>query len=118
MNYPEFIFSQLLCVYDDEFKNLPYDDQYAQVPILYKDFESSDYNNAVKYSNETARMCNYLSADQHKKVLLGDEIIESLQQFDDIDPEVWKYVSKKMGFTYKEKADVPSINLIKTKTII
>jgi hypothetical protein len=118
MNYPEFIFSQLLCVYDDAFRNLPYDEQYEQVPILYKDFESSAYNNAVKYSNETARMCNYLSADQHKKVQLGDEIVESLKQFDDIDPEVWKYVSKKLGFTNQERVEVPSINLTKTKTII
>lgn len=116
MNYPEFIFSQLLCVYDDAFRNLPYDEQYSNAMRLHQDFMNSTYRLASKSDYDC--MCDYLSADQHKKVLVGDEIIESLKQFDDIDPEVWKYVSKKMGFTYKEKADVPSINLIKTKTII
>jgi hypothetical protein len=43
-------------------------------------------------------MCDYLSANEHKKVKLGDEIVESLKQFDGINAEVWKYVSEKLGY--------------------
>ena len=108
MNLYQYIFSELLCVYDDEFKNLPYAERYQKVFHLYEQFHSSTYNNDGTYSNVTARMCNYLDANEHRKVQVGDEIIESLKQFDDIDYDVWKYVSQKMGYTILEKVDIPS----------
>jgi hypothetical protein len=108
MNYAEYLFSQLLSVYDDGFKNAPYDEQFHNAMRLYQDFMSSNYNKTSK--SEYDCMCDYLSADQHKKVQLGDKIVESLNQFYDIDPEVWKYVSKKMGYTIQEKAETPLLD--------
>jgi hypothetical protein len=96
MNYPQYLFSQLLCVYDDEFKAMPHDNQFFTSLRLYKDFTNSTYS--LAYKSEYDCMCDYLSANEHKKVKLGDEIVESLKQFDGINAEVWKYVSEKLGY--------------------
>jgi hypothetical protein len=99
VEYQEYLFAQLLAVYDEEFKEMPYDDQYESVPQLYEDFFNSKFNDPLK--GEYDCIVNYLNADQHKKVQLGDEIIESLKQFDGITAEVWKYVSEKLRYTQK-----------------
>jgi hypothetical protein len=52
-------------------------------------------------------MCNYLSANQHKKVQIGDEIVTSLNNFDGFNAEVWKYVSEKLGYAVQEKSETP-----------
>ena len=96
MNYPQYLFSQLLSVYDDEFKNAPHDEQFFTAIRLYNEFRVSDYNHTSKAEYDC--MCEYLNANQHKKVKLGDEIVESLKQFDGINAEVWKYVSEKLGY--------------------
>lgn len=105
MNYPEFLFSQLLSVYDDEFKNSPHDEQYCNAMRLYQDFTNSTYS--LAYKSEYDCMCDYLSANAHKDAQLVDEIVESLKQFDGINAEVWKYVSEKLGYAIKEKAETP-----------
>jgi hypothetical protein len=99
MNYAEYKFAQLLAVYDDEFKNAPYDDQFFTAMRLYNEFRVSDYNHTSKAEYDC--MCEYLNANQHKKIQIGDEILESLKQFDGINAEVWKYVSDKLGYTQK-----------------
>jgi hypothetical protein len=99
MEYQEYLFAQLLSIYDEEFKEMPYDDQYELVPQLYEDFFNSKFNDTLK--GEYDCIVNYLSANQHKKVKLGDEIVESLKQFDGINAEVWNYVSDKLGYTQK-----------------
>jgi len=104
MNYAEYKFAQLLCVYDDEFKNAPYDDQFFTAMRLYNEFKASEYNHTSKAEYDC--MCDYLSANQHKKVKLGDEIVESLKQFDGINAEVWNYVSEKLGYALQDKYDV------------
>ena len=96
MNYPEFLFAQLLAIYDEEFKEMPYDDQYESVPHLYEDFFNSKFNDPLK--GEYDCIVNYLSADQHTKVKIGDEIVKSLKQFDGINADIWKYVSEKLGY--------------------
>ena len=96
MNYAEYKFSQLLCVYDDEFKNAPHDEQYYSAMRLYQDFMSSRYNRVSKAEYDC--MCDYLSANAHKDAQLVDYIVESLKQFDGINAEIWKYVSEKMGY--------------------
>ena len=96
MNYAEYKFSQLLSVYDEEFKNAPHDEQYYSAMRLYQDFMSSSYNRVSKAEYDC--MCDYLSANAHKDAQLVDDIVESLKQFDGINAEIWKYVSEKMGY--------------------
>jgi hypothetical protein len=96
MNYQEFLFSQLLAVYDDEFKNSPHDEQFYNGMRLYQDFKTSDYNHTSKGLYDC--ICDYLSANQHKKVQIGEDIIELLKQFDGINADIWKYVSEKLGY--------------------
>jgi len=103
MNYPQYLFSQLLCVYDDEFKAMPHDNQFFTSLRLYKDFTNSTYS--LAYKSEYDCMCDYLSANEHKKVKLGDEIVESLKQFDGINADVWNYVSEKLGYALQDKYD-------------
>jgi hypothetical protein len=105
MNYAEYLFSQLLSVYDDGFKNAPYDEQFYDAMRLYQDFMSSKFNQTNK--SEYDSMCNYLSAGKHRNVKLVEEIVESLKQFDGINAEVWKSVSEKLGYAVQDKAVTP-----------
>ena len=98
MNYAEYLFSQLLSVYDDEFKNAPHQEQYYSAMRLYKDYMSSSYNRVSKAEYDC--MCDYLSANAHKDAQLVDDIVESLKQFDGINAEVWHKLSKIMGFDF------------------
>ena len=44
MNYNLYLFSNLVKFYDIEFDDLPYDEQYALLPGMYRQFEKSVYN--------------------------------------------------------------------------
>jgi hypothetical protein len=103
MNYAEYLFSQLLSVYDDEFKNAPHQEQYYSAMRLYKDFMSSNYNKTNKAEYDC--ICDYLSANQHRNVKLVEEIVETLKQHEGITYEVWHSVSDKMGFPVQDKVD-------------
>jgi hypothetical protein len=105
MNYAEYKFAQLLCVYDDEFKSMQYNDQFTTAIRLYNEFRNSDYNHTSKAEYDC--ICDYLSADQHKKIKIGNEIVEALKSFDSINAEVWKYVSEKLGYVVQEKGVTP-----------
>lgn len=45
MTYNEFLFTQLLSCYNEDFSKLPYDVMYEKGKELYQDFENSEYNN-------------------------------------------------------------------------
>ena len=44
MNYDIYLFSNLIKLFDSEFEELPYDEQYGNLPTLYEDFENSKFN--------------------------------------------------------------------------
>jgi hypothetical protein len=44
MGYDEYLFSCLLKEYDEDFASLPYDEQFDNLPRLYKEFEKSPFN--------------------------------------------------------------------------
>lgn len=59
MNYSQYLFSQLLCLYDNEFSQLAYDIQFAEAQILYSQFEKSSFN--VDILSEYDCIINYLN---------------------------------------------------------
>ena len=44
MDYDVYLFSNLIKLFDKEFEELPYDEQYDDLPTLYADFENSKFN--------------------------------------------------------------------------
>jgi len=44
MGYDEYLFSCLLKEYDEDFASLPFDEQFDNLPRLYKEFEKSPFN--------------------------------------------------------------------------
>jgi len=44
MTYEEYLFAQLLALYDINFAGQPYDYQFADALVMYKDFEQSPFN--------------------------------------------------------------------------
>ena len=54
-----YLFSCLLKEFDKDFAEQPYDWQYDVLPSLYKEFETSEYNNVNKSAYEC--MLNYLN---------------------------------------------------------
>lgn len=44
MDYDMYLFSNLIKLFDEEFEQLPYDEQYDDLPTLYADFENSKFN--------------------------------------------------------------------------
>lgn len=44
MDYDLYLFSNLIKLFDSEFEELPYDEQYDKLPTLYEDFENSKFN--------------------------------------------------------------------------
>lgn len=44
IDYDKYLFAQLLCAYDQNFAELPYDEQWDLIPQFWKDFEKSEYN--------------------------------------------------------------------------
>lgn len=59
VNYDVYLFSCLLKNYNDEFRNMPYDEQFQIIPDLYKRFSQSGYDNPNKSLYEC--MIDYLS---------------------------------------------------------
>jgi hypothetical protein len=59
MNYSEYLFSQLLSLYDIEFSELAYDIQFSEAMVLYSQFEKSNFN--VDILSEYDCIINYLS---------------------------------------------------------
>lgn len=106
MTYPEFIFSQLLCVYDDEFKTKPYDEQWELIPQMYLDFMNSNFNDPKKGKYDC--ICNYLNDGKHKVSAVANEIVEgifNMNAFDNINADVWALISKRVGFPVQNKSD-------------
>jgi len=64
MNYSQFLFSQLLSLYDEDFANLAYDLQYAEAMVLYQEFEKSNFN--VDVLSEYDCIVNYLNNSYNK----------------------------------------------------
>jgi len=48
MNYSMYLFSCLLKIYDKKFSELEYDLQFEQLPVLYGEYDSSEFNTADK----------------------------------------------------------------------
>lgn len=44
MDYDLYLFSNLIKLFDSEFEELPYDEQYDKLPTLYEGFENSKFN--------------------------------------------------------------------------
>lgn len=104
MEIQEYLFSQLLCVYDDEFKAMSYGEQYELVPQLYLDFTNSGFYDVSK--SEYDCIVNYLDAGKYKVSRVAHEIVEeifNMKAFDDIDADVWALVSKRVGFPFQIK---------------
>ena len=58
MDYDVYLFSNLIKLFDSEFEELPYDEQYDNLPTLYEDFENSKFNVDTKSAYDC--MINYL----------------------------------------------------------
>lgn len=48
INYSMYLFSCLLKIYDKEFSELEYDLQFEQLPVLYGEFQSSNFDEPLK----------------------------------------------------------------------
>ena len=48
MTYENYLFSQLLALYDINFSEQPYDLQFSEAQIMYSQFEQSSYNEENK----------------------------------------------------------------------
>jgi hypothetical protein len=106
MTYNEYLFSQLLAIYDEDFKVMPYDEQWELVPQMYLDFINSNFNNESK--GEYDCIVNYLNADKHKVSAVANEIVEAIfdmNAFDNINADVWALISKRVGFPVQNKSD-------------
>jgi hypothetical protein len=44
MTYEQYLFAQLLALYDFDFAELPYDYQFADALVMYSEFEQSPFN--------------------------------------------------------------------------
>lgn len=45
IGYEQYLFAQLWACRDDDFAELPYDQQWDEIPKRWKDFEQSEFNN-------------------------------------------------------------------------
>lgn len=67
MNYEQYLFSQLLALFDFDFAEMPYDLQYAEALERYELFDKSDFNTANFGTYEC--IVNYLKNQYHKPQL-------------------------------------------------
>jgi hypothetical protein len=44
MNYDQYLFSQLLALFDFDFAEMPYDEQFAEALCRYEEFDKSQFN--------------------------------------------------------------------------
>lgn len=68
MNYEQYLFSQLLALFDFDFAEMPYDLQFAEALERYELFDKSDFNNANAGIYEC--IVNYLK-NQYQKTQLN-----------------------------------------------
>lgn len=64
MDYDMYLFSNLIKYYDTEFEQLPYDEQWEELPSLYEEYDKSKFNVDTKGAYEC--MENFLR-DKYKK---------------------------------------------------
>lgn len=64
MTYEQYLFSQLLALFDFDFAEKPYDLQYADAMVKYEEFDQSEFNVATIGLYEC--IINYLKNKYHK----------------------------------------------------
>jgi hypothetical protein len=80
MNYDVYLFSNLIKLFDSEFEELPYDEQYGNLPTLYEDFENSKFNVDTKSAYDC--MIEYLK-EKYPRSIGGYDIrvLEKAKQY-------------------------------------
>ena len=66
MDYDMYLFSNLIKLFNSEFEELPYDEQYDTLPSLYEDYDNSKFNVDTKGAYEC--MINYLEEKYPRNV--------------------------------------------------
>jgi hypothetical protein len=66
MNYDVYLFSNLIKLFDVEFEELPYDEQWDTLPSLYEEYDKSKFNVDTKGAYEC--MINYLEEKYPRKI--------------------------------------------------
>jgi hypothetical protein len=75
MDYNLYLFSNLVKLYDKEFEELPYDEQFDRLPTMYDDFHDSKFN--VYSKSEYDCIIDYLNY-KYKIIydILGNRVYE------------------------------------------
>ena len=75
MDYNLYLFSNLVKLYDKEFEELPYDEQFDRLPTMYDDFSDSKFN--LYNNSEYDCIINYLK-DKHRDEfdIFGNRVYE------------------------------------------
>lgn len=117
MNYSVYLFSCLLKIYDKKFSELEYDLQFEQLPVLYGEYDSSEFNTADKGEYECILAYlkdKYPNADKETIIRKIQAIVREYGHFTtaDIDadcdvsiPVIGNHIHLANGFNYSE-ADV------------
>jgi len=80
MNYDVYLFSNLIKLFDSEFEELPYDEQYDDLPTLYEDFENSKFNVDTKSAYDC--MIEYLKEKYPRNIGGYDiRVLEKARQY-------------------------------------
>ena len=80
MNYDVYLFSNLIKLFDSEFEELPYDEQYDDLPTLYEDFENSKFNVDTKSAYDC--MIEYLKEKYPRNIGGYDiRVLEKVRQY-------------------------------------
>jgi hypothetical protein len=80
MNYDIYLFSNLIKLFDTEFEELPYDEQYDNLPTLYEDFENSKFNVDTKSAYDC--MIEYLKEKYPRNIGGYDvKVLEKAKQY-------------------------------------
>ena len=80
MNYDVYLFSNLIKLFDSEFEELPYDEQYDNLPTLYEDFENSKFNVDTKSAYDC--MIEYLKEKYPRNIGGYDiRVLEKARQY-------------------------------------
>ena len=80
MNYDIYLFSNLIKLFDSEFEELPYDEQYGNLPTLYEDFENSKFNVDTKSAYDC--MIEYLKEKYPRNIGGYDiRVLEKAKQY-------------------------------------
>ena len=80
MDYDMYLFSNLIKLFDEEFEQLPYDEQYDKLPTLYEDYENSKFNVDTKGAYEC--MIDYLEEKYPRNIGGYDvKVLEKAKQY-------------------------------------